>query len=211
MAFNIKQDHLALCKLMAKYGSDKGSPAGVCGIAVHNYSAYYHALFGQHRNDVTRVFELGILGGASVRAWRDYFPNATIFGGDYKRECLIQEDRIRSFLVDQTSPTSIVDLWYSNQDLQDPIDIIVDDALHEPHANITFFENSFHKLREGGVYIIEDLPVVGPYRHLEDKWRKEFAIGDVAIIKLPHPEGRPDNNLMVIERGKADWKSSSLR
>ena len=39
----------------------------------------------------------------------------------------------------------------------DGFDIIIDDGLHEFHANKCFFENSIEKLNPGGFYIIEDI------------------------------------------------------
>ena len=40
--------------------------------------------------------------GASLRAWRDFFPNATILGADLDREVLFEEERITTGYMDQT-------------------------------------------------------------------------------------------------------------
>jgi hypothetical protein len=46
--------------------------------------------------------------GASLRAWRDYFPNAEIYGADIDREILFEEERISAFYVNQLSESAIL-------------------------------------------------------------------------------------------------------
>jgi hypothetical protein len=38
-------------------------------------------------------------------------------------------------------------------------DIIIDDGLHTANANINLFINSFNKLKNNGIYVIEDVKV----------------------------------------------------
>ena len=40
---------------------------------------------------------------------------------------------------------------------KDSFDLIIDDGLHTFDASVTFFDNSFSKLKKTGVYIIEDV------------------------------------------------------
>jgi len=86
--------------LCDKYGSDKGSileKGHPYGWPLHTYSDYYHLLFSSRRQHIKRVFKCGLgtnnpnllssmgsLGkpGASLRVWRDYFPNAIIYGAN---------------------------------------------------------------------------------------------------------------------------------
>lgn len=88
-----------LAELCDKYGSDKGeikSDGHPYAWPSHSYADYYSRLLGRSRNTVLNVFECGIgttdtqiassmgtLGrpGASLRVWRDYFSNASIWGG----------------------------------------------------------------------------------------------------------------------------------
>jgi hypothetical protein len=186
-----------LCALMHKHGSDKGHPSGT---AAHNYSRYYHALFAPMRTSVTRIFELGIFCGSSLRAWREYFPKARVFGADIDRRSLFHnETRIETFFCDQTEPDSIDAMWRVPA-LAEPFDIIIDDALHTPEANKIFLERSFHKLRPGGIYVIEDLLEPGAFRPLMEKWRAELPIDACRLLELPHPGGHHDNNLLIMRR-----------
>ena len=41
--------------------------------------------------------------GASVKAFRDFFSNANIYGADIDKEILFKEHKISTFYVDQTN------------------------------------------------------------------------------------------------------------
>jgi len=154
-----------LTDLMNKYGSDKGKER-------HNYTLVYEKIFSKFKKKQINLFELGLgtnytdipssMGpdgkpGASLRGWRDYFENSNIYGADIDKRILFDEERIKTYFVDQTDSKKIEELW-SNQDLKDiDFDIIVDDGLHEIYANICFLKNSFYKLKIDGIYIIEDI------------------------------------------------------
>ena len=45
--------------------------------------------------------------GASLRVWRDYFPNAIIYGADIDKDILFAEERIKTFYIDQLDPVAI--------------------------------------------------------------------------------------------------------
>ena len=93
-----------LCNLFNKYGSDKANQ--------HTYSKYYYNIFKDIRNNNIRLFEVGIgtnnpdlpssMGingkpGASLYAWRDFFPNGNIFSADIDKDILFTDDRIKTF------------------------------------------------------------------------------------------------------------------
>jgi hypothetical protein len=151
-----------LCEIMNKNGSDKGS-------GHHNYTTFYNFIFKDIKNETKSVFELGLgtnnisipsnMSGdgtpcGSIRGWRDYFINANIYGADIDKDILYQEDRIRTFECDQTNPKSIKEMW---DKINVEFDIIIEDGLHTFEANETFFNNSIDMLREGGIFIIEDI------------------------------------------------------
>ena len=91
-----------ICFIMNFYGSDKGHPMGE---GHHNYTHYYHEVFKPVRNDPVRIFELGLgtnnlefpsnMGvdgkpGASLRGWKQYFANGSVFGADIDGGILFQ-------------------------------------------------------------------------------------------------------------------------
>lgn len=154
-----------LCELALKYHTDKGPLPN--WPHSQNYTPYYHELFGDKRNSVTSVFEMGLgLSGrthpdyppaASLRMWREYFPNAQIYGADISPDALLESDGIRSFLCDQSSTESLRHLVRQLYDCGcTGFDLIVDDGTHAlVHQTLT--AQALHPLLiDGGVYIIED-------------------------------------------------------
>jgi hypothetical protein len=160
----------ALCDL---YGSDKGSNLTInhpYAWDPHRYTDLYEMLFYGNEDEITSVFECGIgtsnasfpanMGpagqpGASLRVWRDYFPNAIIYGADIDRDVLFKEERIETFYMDQLDPNSIESATQKFQ--AGAFDLMVDDGLHTYDAAITLFLNSSHLLSPRGIYVIEDV------------------------------------------------------
>lgn len=162
-----------LAELCDHYGSDKGSAGQKISNYTwqpHSYTEFYGLVFGPRRLTVQTVCEIGIgtnnsdivsnMGlngkpGASLRVWRDYFPNAKIVGGDIDKRILFSEDRINTYHIDQTNKVSI-DHFYQSTGIE-KFDIIIDDGLHTFDAGCCLLINSLKHLNDGGMYIIEDI------------------------------------------------------
>jgi hypothetical protein len=197
---------------MKTYGSDKSM---ISYQSWHNYTTYYHALFDPVKYNVLRIFELGLgtnnialpsnMGingrpGASLRGWRDFFPKADVYGADIDRDILFTEDRIKTYYCDQLSTQDVSTLW-KEPELLEEFDIIVDDGLHTLPANWHFFEHSIHKIKIGGVYIIEDIlsRLISSYNELFHEWKKTHPNYEFCIMTLPYTNCH-DNNLIIIQR-----------
>jgi hypothetical protein len=206
---NLKNDLSILCE---KYGSDKGYVSfekdTPYSWKAHTYTSVYYNLFNHCKNEIKLIFECGIgstnsnyisnmtLGGkpgASLRVWRDYFKNSLIYGADIDKEILFEEDRIKTFYVDQLNEHSIKEMW-SNINKSN-FDIIFDDGLHSFEAAITFFLNSFDKLRKNGIYIIED---VG-FKYLK-KLTDTLSKYNPEIIVLNDNNTKHGNNNLILIR-----------
>ena len=151
-----------LCELGKKYKTDKTPLLGY-----HNYTPFYYELLKDKRYTVKKVFEMGIgnvpemafLGwhykpGASLRMWRDFFPNAMIYGADILPEVLFKEDRIETFLCDERDPKSVADLIGK---IGSDIDLFVDDGSHDVQAQINLCKYAMPLLKRDVIYIIEDV------------------------------------------------------
>ena len=140
-------------RLFNKYGSDKGGKKNkYLGWKPHNYGQIYNDLFSSLRFRKFNLLEVGIgsvdkniksslpyyaKSGASLRAFRDYFKQANIYGCDIDKKTLFKEQRIFTFELDQTSKKDVKEkLSLINKDFH----IIIDDGLHTFEANICFFE-----------------------------------------------------------------------
>ena len=135
-----------LCLLAEKYGCDK-TPA-----IFHHYTPFYDQLFWDM--PVRRVLEVGILHGASLRMWRDYFPAAQIFGLEINPDVLFQEERIWTAECDATIEEQSRRLA---GDFGGDFDLIIEDGSHEPFDQLRVFSNLFPFLAPTGLYVIEDV------------------------------------------------------
>ena len=201
-----------LCEIMGRNRSDKGSKN--ITTSWHNYTTFYYSIFKDLCDKQLRVFELGIgtnniyiksnMGangrpGASLFGWSEFFPNSQIFGADIDTNILFNTEKIKTFYCDQTNPEIIKKMWLE-PDLQDNFDIIIEDGLHKFYANITFFENSIHKLKPNGYYIIED--ICNSEEHLFINqikiWESQYKDCLFKLLKISSTCNYSDNNLLVV-------------
>jgi hypothetical protein len=137
----------SLDSLGRKYETDKAS-------GVHDYLSLYEPLLQGVRHERVRVLEVGILGGASLRMWAEYFPNGTIIGADiHPGVKSFKGDRIVTEIVDQSNLEDLGRLCARHG----PFDVVIDDGSHMWEHQITSFKTIFPFVRPGGLYIIEDL------------------------------------------------------
>jgi SAM-dependent methyltransferase len=156
------QESEKLNKLFDSYGSDKGT--------FHNYTSLYSALLRTTQNQKANILEIGLgtnrtdtlsnmgahgIPGASLRAWRDYCEGANVIGCDIDSRVLFTEDRIKTFQLDQTSVISWSE-FKENADVTS-FDLIVDDGLHSPLANLQTIIQANELLKTQGYLIIEDI------------------------------------------------------
>ena len=199
----------SLCNIMTKYGSDKGS--------YHNYTTIYYEYFNNISNNNLNIFEIGLgtnytdvassMGpngkpGASLYGWKEFFPNSNIYGADIDKRILFNDDRIKTYFCDQTNIQSINNLWNNDDLLNLEFDVILDDGLHEFNANLTFFENSFFKLKKGGKYIIEDLfpETVKEFENIKEQLIIKHNILSFEVLNLVRNHYPIDNNLLIISK-----------
>jgi predicted O-methyltransferase YrrM len=138
-----------LTKLATKYKADKWGK--------HHYTPVYYEMFKDRRESVKKVLEIGTAEGASMFMWRDFFPKATIYGGeiDKKRVELMQgHDRINVMECNQYE-------WRDLDRLIDTtggdIDLFVDDGSHQPKHQVFTCVFLINLLVSGATYIIEDV------------------------------------------------------
>ena len=151
-----------LAELFEYYGSDKS--------VTHDY----HKLYGEilsNFGSIEKIFEIGLgtnnldvvstMGskgkpGASLRAFRDACNSAQIIGADFDKRILFSEDRISSFFVDQTDLNTFNQL---NNKIGENYDLMIDDGLHAPNANLNSLKFFLNKIKIGGYAVIEDINV----------------------------------------------------
>lgn len=136
-----------ICELFAQYPTDKNT--------YHSYGPVYEELLAPMRESTEVVIEVGIMAGASLRAWRDYFENATVYGIDNRAETLFSEDRIVCVQADERLPgelqEKVAQIIKPGQ-----ADFIVDDGSHDAIDQLMMLFTLWPFLRLGGLYVIED-------------------------------------------------------
>jgi len=209
--YHTKKNNLSyLCEF---YGSDKGyldfEKKTPYGWKAHTYTDFYSTLFDHCRDSIKLVFECGIgtndptlpstmtsngRPGASLRVWKNYFFNANIYGADIDKKILFNEDRIKTFFVNQLDKDSIEIMWKNIN--QNNFDLIIDDGLHTYESGVNLFLHSFQKLKKNGIYIIED--VHSSYlKKMTDKLEKYKPSIVILESKLKF---YTDNNIIVFRK-----------
>ena len=162
LRINYKNNSSELCEIGKKYDTDKSSQRNnVSNIRhCHPYTLFYDGLFKNKRYEKIRIAEIGILEGASILMWKEYFVNAEIYGFEYDKDFIdnfknkYNNDRITLIDIDVCDKESIK-RSFSKLNIQ--YDIIIDDSTHQFEDQIRFIENSYQYLKPGGILIIEDI------------------------------------------------------
>lgn len=135
---------MRLDELALRYGTDKSSRG-------HFYTRLYERFFGATRMEVESVCEVGVGSGESLRMWREYFPNALIYGVDLEHKCDMGE-RITLLESEQTNCEKL------NENLHDKkLEIIIDDASHDQERTLKTLDCLWPILQTRGWYVIEDM------------------------------------------------------
>ena len=149
-----------LGSLLDRHGSDKAGRhdyylayAGIVD-ALGTPAAMLEVGLGSNNTDVPSNMGPPGSPGASLRAFRDYVQGCHVYGADVDRRVLFSEDRIDTFHVDQTDANSVRALAES---LPDGLDLVIDDGLHTPNANLAVLCMALRKVRRGGWIVIEDI------------------------------------------------------
>lgn len=150
-----------LSDLADRYGSDKGT-------SKHRYTELYHMLFHPFRDQQINFLEMGLLIGGpehgksadretkdvpSIRMWLEYFTKAQITGLDVCDFAWFTHERFNFIRCNMDDRANIA----AAREKMADFDIIIDDASHASHHQQSAFLELFPKLKQGGMYIIEDL------------------------------------------------------
>jgi hypothetical protein len=145
-----------LKNLFNKYGSDK-TRSSLVYIYFEIFSNFkINSLFeiGLGTNNIKVRSNMGLDGkpGASLRAFRDYL-GIKIYGADVDKKILFEEKNIETYFIDQLETKTIKNIKKSIPKL----DLIIDDGLHQPDANLNVILDLLDHLNPNGILVIEDI------------------------------------------------------
>jgi len=160
-----------LADIADRYSCDKGRQGPSSRWSANNYVDVYQAYLHRIRNDRISLLEIGLgvegpnwkadivhggnTGGASMKMWSDYLPNASITGIDINPAPYLDTDRVKTYVVDQGSRDSLHEFIAKHPDPW--FDVIIDDGSHRADHQQLSLEALFPRLKPGGLYFIEDL------------------------------------------------------
>lgn len=182
-----------LREIFDRHGSDKGC---------HGYAAFYETL-----PEPVSMLEIGVWKGASLSAWREWWPKPIIIGLDDEARGHVQVLGCATLKGDSRT-------WRPNWP-SGLFGLIIDDGSHKPRDQAATFRNLWPLVAPGGVYAIEDVVI---YDRPLPQWfadRAEHfnveagcdlldAIKDAKAVFEPHDyrhqSGKPDSVLFVIRK-----------
>jgi hypothetical protein len=130
-----------------RFGTDKSSRH-------HDYLNFYEQQFARRRQEPLTLLEVGVFNGASVRTWREYFPNAKIVGADIEPMAKRwRGERIEIEYMDQSNLEDLNRVAIKHG----PFDIVIEDGSHLWEHQITTLKTLYPHVRPGGLYVVEDL------------------------------------------------------
>jgi hypothetical protein len=131
----------------------------------HSYLPLYQELLKSKKDTATNVLEIGIgdyseKNGASIKLWRDYFTNATIYGLDILPkervyDELFNDNRVKLY----TSIDAYDDEFFTNNFLNKNIkfDFMLDDGTRTLESMLQFIRLYSQVMKDDGILIIEDV------------------------------------------------------
>lgn len=130
-----------ISEILAKVETDK--------ISFHQYGTAYDDIFSKFdRLAPLNILEVGTQKGGSLLAWKEYFPNANVYGVDIIDVVL---DKYRTDTV--TRIISDIKDWKNDIEW----DIVIDDGSHWLPDVIYVISQYSAKLKDKGVIVIEDV------------------------------------------------------
>lgn len=179
-----------------------------------HYLDIYDRHFARFRNTPVKVLELGVQFGGSLELWREYFgPKAVIYGIDIEPACAARCDPPNQVRIGSQADPKFLRAVVEEMG---PPDIILDDGSHVAKHQMASFRTLFPLLKDGGLYVIEDIctsywrawsgglrrkgTAIELSKELIDGMHGWFWNGDVPDIAGIHSY----NSIVFIEKAKAE-------
>jgi len=133
---------MTLTEIGIKFNTDKAT--------YHRYTDTYDRVLSHLRELPIRMLEIGILNGASIMMWNEYFPLAKIYGVDIHPYPYLDSSKISTIIANQEEQEQLISL-------PEDLDLVIDDGGHTMLQQQLTFKIMFQKLKPNGIYILEDL------------------------------------------------------
>jgi hypothetical protein len=119
-----------------------------------HYFDIYETHFARFRGKAPVMVEVGVMGGGSLKMWKEYFGEGSrIVGVDINPDCKVHESEgIEVFIGSQDDP-ALIDALFAKYP---HVDLVLDDGSHMMRHMIATFELMYDRVQPKGVYMVED-------------------------------------------------------
>lgn len=153
-AEELEQQRLAamnLTELATEFRTDKWG--------LHRYTPHYERHLSHLKSERFTLLEIGVggyakagKGGASLRMWKHFFPEAQIVGLDIEDKSFVDGPGIRTVQGSQADAAVLSRIVDEASNLS----VVIDDGSHRPEHIRETFRILFPLLPDGAIYAIED-------------------------------------------------------
>ena len=135
--------------------------------------AFYDSFFHPRVETAKLILEIGVQSGGSIKLWRNFFVNSTVYGLDVDYcDAVDQCDRIVHMVCDAYSFDTV------NQFQRESFDIVIDDGPHTFDSMVFFILYYLDIVKPGGIMVLEDI--------IDISWTQML----VDIIKHKSPDSK---------------------
>jgi cephalosporin hydroxylase len=165
----------------------------------HSYLPLYENLLKNKKDTAKMVMEIGICNGGSIKLWRDYFQQATVYGADIMHMDYVWDQLKNDQQIVLMTSTDAYHPDVINTIKDKKFDFIIDDGPHTLESMIVFVRDYSQLLSENGILILEDVQDYEWFdsliEHTPDDLKKYIEIYD-----LRQNKGRYDDLVFVIKK-----------
>lgn len=178
-----------LSRIAKSFGSEK----------IPLYENFYFELLKNRRDKITKVIEVGIGNASGLLTWREFFPQAKIYGVDNRGRLLLRKIRLESIHADQSVREDLVKVI---ERTGTDIDLFIDDGSHNPNDQLLTFMTIMPLLKRSVLYVIEGVQ--------SETVAQQLSEYEVETFTIENPETGYANNILLIKNKKKNEKVSII-
>ena len=165
----------------------------------HNYIPFYEKFFADR--NFTKIAEIGLFKGDSVRWLLNRFPTSAIIGADIltRQDTWPVDERFLDCQLDQGDLQALENFFSLG-----PYNLIIEDGSHFPEHQVSTLLIGIKHLTSDGVYILEDVHT----SHPKHKLNKQPTVGNALSVLLALAHYRRNGIAVTEERAELIAKNS---
>lgn len=175
----------------------------------HSYLNLYEQLLQNKKETAKNVLEIGIgdfgkKHGGSIKLWKDYFKNATIYGIDilpanFLLDDLINNDRVILYTSINAYNSDFFINTFLNKNIK--CDLLLDDGPHTLESMILFIKLYSQIMADDGILIIEDVQDISWIELLKNEVPNDLK-EYIKVYDLRENKNRYDDIVFTIDKSK---------